>query len=191
MKLRCLVPLFALCLSLSSSAQSGHLKFKGIEICGDFKVFAKSLSEKGFTEIESSDDGVVLLGTFMGRPGTMTVVYPDPQTKIVTSVAAMTDGGDNWPTVERNYDSIVDTYKQKYGAPQETVREFKDYKYSDDSLKLLYLEKGNCEYRTKWEMDEGVIGITLAHVFGKNMICILYADRQNYAKLQEGILDDI
>ena len=181
----------SLILSLSAIAQSGHLKFKGIEISGDYKVFAKQLVEKGFTQIEASDDGVVLIGNFMGRPGTMTIVYPDQQTKNVAAVAAMTEGGENWPVIEKAYDSIVETYTQKYGEPTAVVRQFKDYNFSDDGLKLLYLQKGNCEYNTKWEMEEGVIGITITYVFGKNMICIAYADRQNYSEMQEGILEDI
>lgn len=106
----------AVLLSISALAQTEHLKFKGIPIDGEYKAFAQKLVQKGFRQVESTADGIVLSGNFMATPEVMVLVYPDPTSKKVSTVSAMIEAGDNWPTIEGKYYDVVDTYKEKYGC---------------------------------------------------------------------------
>ena len=110
-----------------------HLKFKGIPIDGEYKAFAQKLVQKGFCQVESSADGIVLTCNFMATPGVMVVIYPGPTSKAVSMVSAMIETGDSWAQIESKYYDVIDTYKEKYGEPTEHVEEFTAEVYNSDS----------------------------------------------------------
>ena len=123
---RLITVLLAVVISITSFSQDKrqHLVFKGIPIDGDYNVFAQKLVQKGFKIVESTQDGVVLKGTFMATANVMVSVHPDPKTKKVSSVMAFLEAGDNWPTIENNYETVIEFYKEKYGEPNKHVEEF-------------------------------------------------------------------
>lgn len=179
-------------ISISMMAQAPHMKFKGLEINGNYKTFAQNLVKQGFKIVESADDGIVLIGNFMAHPETMTIVYPDPKTKNVTMVAAFIETDGNWISMEKEFLSTVETYKQKYGDPAEYSTRFNvDEEDLSDAWKKMYLQDGRCEYVARFETAEGVIGITIVYYLRKYGVMIAYIDGQNKAEMDKAILDDI
>lgn len=192
MKKVLLIAFFALfeviCLGQESSH---HLKFKGIPIDGEYKVFAQKLIQKGFRPIESTDDGIVLTGNFMATPDVMVLVYPDPTSKAVSMVSAMIECGDSWPLIESKYKEVVATYTEKYGAPTGHVEEFTADVYDSDTWRRSRLKDGQCNYKTLWEMEVGRIVISPSYLNFKYYIICAYVDEQNAKSLRQTIMDDI
>ena len=181
-----------LAFSVSMMAQAPHMKFKGLEINGNYKTFAQNLVEQGFKIVESAEDGIVLTGNFMAHPETMTIVYPDPKTKNVTMVAVFIETDDTWISMEGEFLSIVETYKQKYGEHAEFATSFNvEEKDLSDVWKKMYLRDGRCNYVARFETAEGVIGISIVYYLRKYGVMIAYIDGQNKAEMDKAILDDI
>ena len=101
--------------------QNEHLRFKGVEINGNYKTFSQELVKKGFVIQESTDYGVLLRGEFMGHPNVLTMVYPDSKTQKVISVGAFLETRDNWQSMLSTFENVVETYKKKYGEPDKYV----------------------------------------------------------------------
>lgn len=179
-------------LSVACLAQStAHLKFKGIPIDGNFKDFAGKLIQKGFTEVEATSDGILLSGNFMARPNVLVGVYPDPTSKVVSGVSAMIEAGDSWTMIEKEYNSIVDTYKEKYGDPSEHSEDFSPEVIDDDFYRKRSIKDGQCNYKSIWYVEGGKIIITISYLYSKNYIICAYADEQNVKALRQSIIDDI
>lgn len=178
--------------SVSMMAQSPHMKFKGLEINGNYKTFAQNLVKQGFKIVETAEDGIVLTGIFMAHPETMTIVYPDPKTKNVTVVAAFIETDDTWISMEREFFNIVETYKKKYGEPEEFSTRFNvDETDISDTWKKMYLQDGRCEYISRFETAEGAIVISIVYYLMEYGVMIAYIDGQNKAEMDKAIFDDI
>lgn len=187
------ITLCLLLFALTANAQTeSHLQFKGIPIDGNYKAFVQKLVQKGFTIEDSSEEVILLKGTFMARPKTVVVVYADPTSKVVSVVAAMLEAGSNWPDIETDYFNTVDTYKEKYGVPSNHEEVFTTRLISDDDYwRLDALEEGNCNYQTKWITDCGEIKVTLAFFDFKYYVCCIYKDAENAKALHQTVMDDI
>ena len=188
---RLIVFAVALLFSIAAFAQDVHLKFKGIPVDGNYKVFAEKLIQKGFKQKEVTPDGIVLTGNYMAEPEVIVVVYPDPTSKCVSTVAAMIDAGDNWASIERKYYSVVDTYKEKYGEPKEHVEEFDTEYSSSDLFRRSALQEGRCNYKSQWEVEGGSITISLLYLSFDYYVVCAYLDEQNVKALHQTIIDDI
>jgi hypothetical protein len=186
-----LIVVAAVLLSISALAQAEHLKFKGIPIDGEYKAFAEQLVQKGFKQIETSADGIVLSGNFMAIPGVMVLIYPDPTSKRVSSVCAMIEAGDNWAKIEAKYYDVIDIYKEKYGEPTQHIEEFTVDVHNDDYFRKSALHDGQCNYKSLWETEGGRIVLSLAYIQLKYYVICAYVDEQNVKALRQTIIDDI
>lgn len=188
---RFIITMLSILIAVSLNAQDNHLKFKGIPIDGEYKAFAQKLIQKGFKQIESTQDGIVLSGNFMATPGVMVLVYPDPTSKSVSTVSAMIEASDNWPTIEAKYYDVVDTYKMKYGEPSQRIEEFSVDVHNDDFFRKNALHDGQCNYKSLWETEGGRIVLSMAYFQLRYYIICAYVDEQNVKALRQTIIDDI
>ena len=188
-----LIAIIAVAITLPAFSQdkSQHLVFKGIPIDGDFNVFAQKLVQKGFKKTEVTQDGIVLKGNFMATPDVMVIVYPDPKTKNVSSVIAMVEAGENWPSIENSYNNVVDLYTEKYGEPTEHIEEFSTDVHDDDYFRKQALNDGQCNYKSLWKVEGGNIAISLAYFKYKYYVVCTYIDMQNVKALRQTMIDDI
>ena len=177
--------------SVTLYAQQAHLQFKGIPIDGGYKAFAQKLVQKGFKQVESTDDGILLEGTFMAIPGVTVIVMPDPTSKTVSVVSAMIEAGENWASIEKKYMDIVSTYTEKYGEPTTHVEEFSVDVHDMDSWRMIGLEEGQCNYMSIWVLEGGHITVSVLYFQDQSYISCTYADDQNYQALRQSIMDDI
>ena len=183
--------LTAFLLTITALAQNEqHLQFKGIPIDGNYKTFSQELVNKGLRIVESTDDYIVLTGSFAGQMNTDILVYPDPSTKIVTSVVAMLKVEGKWGHIENLYNGKVDLYKEKYGLPTEQTEGFTDDVYSDYS-RVKALENGQCNYKTTWVVNGGEISILPCYVDRNYYILCAYRDSVNTEAYHQSIIDDI
>lgn len=191
MKKAFLIILLSLYAAFCYAQSDSHLKFKGIPIDGNYKEFAQKLVQKGFKMVESSQDGILLTGNFMATPSVMVLVYPDPTSKNVSTVSAMIEAGDNWPTIESKYYDVVSIYKEKYGEPSQHVEEFTTEVHNDDYFKKNALRYDQCDYKSLWEIDGGRIVLSLAYFQLNYYVVCAYVDEQNVKALHQTIIDDI
>lgn len=171
--------------------ESAHLKFKGIPIEGNYKAFAQKLVQKGFEQLQSTNDGIVLKGTFMATPGVIIAIYPDPTSKVVYMVMAMIETDDSWANIERKYFDIIETYTEKYGEPTEHVEEFTADVHDSDSWRKISLQDGQCNYKTIWETEGGRIVIYPLYFNFNYYITCAYIDNLNREAVHQTIIDDI
>lgn len=191
MKKALLITFLSLFTTVCLAQESSHLKFKGIPIDGEYKAFAQKLVQKGFSLEDSSEDGIVLTGTFMATSEVTVLVFPEPSSKNVFSVSAMIDAGDKWPIIEKKYYKVVDLYKEKYGEPTQHVEEFTVEVHNDDFFKKNALQEGQCNYESLWETDGGRIVVSLSYFqFNYYVICA-YVDEQNVKARRQTMIDDI
>lgn len=190
MKRLLIIVLFLVSLVCGAQEQIAHLKFKGIPIEGNYEVFAQTLIKKGFTLQYTGDDGLMLKGPFMGESDVSVVVIPEPKNGALTSVMAMIDAGHNWQSIENKYRHVVNTYKEKYGEPAETVESFTN-DISSDILKLHYLSEGKCDFHSTWQFDYGKIMISIAYIDLTEYIACLYVNEENAKSYHKAIIDDI
>jgi hypothetical protein len=182
------VTLFAV--ALYGQTESPHLTFKGIPIDGNYKVFAQKLVQKGLKQQESSDTYIVLKGYFAGQSDVQIVVYSNPETNIVTSVAALIEVEGKWGQIENKYYNTVDLYKEKYGEPSMHFEEFTTDVYSDYN-KCCALDEGYCNYQSSWEVLGGTISILPISYQREYYILCVYRDSQNHEAEHQSIIDDI
>ena len=168
-----------------------HLRFKDVEITGNFRDFARKIEEKGCVITESSDMGVILHGPFMGYPDALIIVYPDAATKDVVSVGAFLRSSDNWSSMESSFYNTVETYKKKYGDPQEYSTEFADGLLDSEYFRKQFVEDEKCHYYAKWYFEEGGIDIEIKYLNHRYGVLILYFDSQNSQKREDNILNEI
>ncbi len=178
-------------ISTALLGQNGHLRFKGVEINGNYKAFSRELVKKGFVVQEATDHGDILRGDFMGHPNVLTIVYPDSKTQEVVSVGAFLETRDNWQSMLSAFENAVETYKKKYGEPDKYVTEFLDDSFDSDSWKKFYVSEDKCDYNAIWNTEDGGISIQIQYMLGKYGVLILYLDYQNSTIRNEGILEDI
>ena len=108
----------------------------------------------------------------MATPGVMVLVYPDPTSKAVSMVSAMIEGGDNWPTIDRKYQDVVATYKEKYGEPTEHVDEFTADVFNSDSWGLIRLHDGQWQLQVSLG-NRGRSHSNFASIFTVQLLCRL------------------
>lgn len=191
MKKALLISLFALLAAVCFGQEAAHLKFKGIPLDGNYKAFAQKLVQKGFKQIDITEDAIVMKGSFMAKPDVKVVITPDPATKTVSVVSAMIDAGDGWGNIENRYYRVVDIYTEKYGEPTEHAEEFNRDVYGDDYLREDALQDGQCNYHSQWEIEGGRIVIYLMYFDFHYYVVCSYADDVNVQALRQSILDDI
>lgn len=160
--------LLTICSSLFcvlSYAQTEHLTFKGLPIDGSKQEFVKELQSQGYNVPKMGDDDI-LSGTFIGQDSYV-FIYDTPITNTVWKVGVLFKSTyDNWSTIKRVYDDLVDVYTKKYGAPILDQKEFKSPWREGDGHELFALRSDRCVYRTvfvyiKDRMDIGYVEIRM------------------------------
>ena len=108
-----------LSLGIDSYAQV-HLKFKGVEIDGNYQIFVGSLLRKGCERGENAYGISLIKANFAGIE---MMVYPQTtsQSKTVYAVVAGTEEIEELASMRAQYDELKNLLSQKYGAGVETT----------------------------------------------------------------------
>lgn len=135
-----------------------HLSFKGVPMGNDVELFVRKLQAQGLEGGKWSDYRQVydLSGAFAGQTSCNIEVYPTDQ-KAVWKVVVETrryGRSDPWDKLKGEYDELVRTYTQKYGAPTRTERYFDKKAYCMQGMERMQMSDvgdGFCHYSSMWE----------------------------------------
>lgn len=183
-------------LGMEVSAQNGHLKFMGREICGSVVDFENFLvSEKGFSR---TIEPCILRGTFTEQKCQVRLV--EGADGMLFSVEMLSDNSyDKWTPLYRAYCAWMEIYTVKYGNPVSVIQSFGSYddlvKLSNsDSIRMLAIDEETCNFRTVFSTDGGTIEIAIVkdkNEYGHGKIFIKYCDKLNDKVQHSRILDEI
>lgn len=188
-----LFTMFFIC-TLSSFAQTEHMKFMGIPITGSMIDIEKKLEEKGFVyKIEFSEgDTTNIIREYEGIfTGSKVSVYVVSDYDIVWKIEVKYPDYNSFSAIEKDYKTMVKQYSIKYGDKIEHYEFFNDStKLLDDYDKLQQLKEGQCHYISFWDLENGNISIRIASDLS---LRISYADAESLNKKEaySRIQDDI
>ena len=66
---------------------------------------------------------------------------------------------DNWSSIKRAYDGLVDVYTKKYGAPFLDKKEFKSPYKEGDGHELYALKSDRCVYSTSFACTKNGVNV--------------------------------
>ena len=168
----------------------GHMTFKGIEINGSLQDVAKQLESKGFTKVSIEKDVASFVGTFTGQ-NVLIGAYATPISKTVSRIAVIyPEGGDSWTILSNQYEGLKERLTSKYGEPDEVTEKF-DYPYSTSSYPLLAFEMEKALYRTRFKTENGGVTLSIIHYQTATAVCLLYWDKENEAKMDAELEDEL
>ena len=171
-----------------------HLTFKGIPITGTLESFAQKLVAKGFKKTYSDKNVVVFKGEFAGYSDCEIYVYKAPNRNIVYKVVVFFPKESSWVYLEKEYNHFKGVLTNKYGEPTSHSETFKEGASTfSDAAKMSSLKEGNCDYYSKWKVDNGYIKVEIAPIIDTDdgNIRLTYFDKINDALTKKAKEDDL
>ena len=181
-----------LILTLSASAQSKHLTFKGVPIDGPRKTFIDNMKQKGFEYAGNQEDISILTGDFAGYKNCIIGVTTLKNKDLVSTIAVIFPSKDTWSALESDYDNLKEMLTIKYGKPANEVSEWVNCNPRDDKDKMFQLGMDRCKYGASFETDLGSIEVMISHTDFSNCCVILrYVDKINGDAVRAAAIDDL
>lgn len=163
----------------------GHMRFKGIEIDGDLNSFKSKLEEQGFYGI--TQDGVGLMtGRFTGDMVLLSF-SSTPVTDLVYQVMVIYPSLLQWSHLEKKYNGLVESLKNKYGEPDESIW---DVNEDSNPQRELIMDRATIVTRFKFENGGITTGIMNIPLFGVG-VYISYWDKENRSLYDAEVVDDL
>jgi hypothetical protein len=183
--------IFVFLLTISSYAQTEHMKFMGISFDEEINSFISKLKAKHFVQTEKLDDVYLLTGKFAGYNDCTLFIYPSSDRK-VKLVAVSFPYCDQWSVLSRNYFDIKDMLIKKYNSPEFSKEIFDSViEPTDDISKMYEARMERCKYCSEFYTDMGMIKLLIQSVQMHCCVALLYSDEQNSQKSKESAIDDL
>ena len=161
MRMKHLVLSLLLAVCTVCSAQTNHMKFKGIPIDGTLNSFVQKLKDKGYTFIGQQDGMAILKGEFAATKGCTIGVARFSDRDQVNLVAVIFPEEETWSGITKSYYTLKDMLTEKYGTP-ECVEQFSDREPSSDFLKFHAILNDECHYVSEFSCENGKIQLTMS-----------------------------
>ena len=172
------------------SAQTEHMKFKGIPMEGTLQSFTLKLKAKGYVPLGTEDGVSVLKGEFAGYKNCHIYAVAD-KSGMICRVCVEFPKMDKWSDLESCYSSYKDMLTEKYGEPKVCVEEFQN-KYADDDNSRMYEVKfDRCKYHSTFACKNGDITLEIIHQKFDCFVQLSYYDKANQDKLRQNIMEDL
>lgn len=182
--------LFSVLVSVCS-AQTNHMKFKGIPMEGTLNSFVQKLKDKGFTYIGAQDGMAILKGEFAATKGCTIGVARFEDRDQVNLVAVIFPEKDSWTGITQSYYGLKEMLTEKYGEP-ESVETFSDREPSSDFLKFHALLNDECHYISEFTVENGKIQLTMAKQnYDSAAVILRYIDKANADETRKKVMDDL
>ena len=186
--------LFLLMMSLftmTSYAQTNHMKFKGIPMEGTQSAFVKKLVEKGFVYVGMESGAAILEGEFATIKDCTIAVERFSDRDQVSMVAVIFPEEDTWNGVAGCYFSLKGMLKEKYGIPY-CVEKFSNGDPEDDFLRFRGILQNECQYMSEFTCENGKIQLTMKKQSYNSASAVLrYIDNANALEKRKKMLDDL
>lgn len=122
------------------SAQTEHMKFKGVPMEGTLQTFTSKLKAQGFMPIGVQDGVSLLKGEFAGCKDCTICALAD-KSGMICKVSVIFPAMDKWGDLEHCYSNYKSMLSEKYGAPRDCV------KISNMILSMMTTRKSmNCKW---------------------------------------------
>lgn len=173
-----------------ASAQTEHMKFKGIPIDGPVDEFVQKLVQAGFTYVSTTDDGSAYLrGDFAGYKDCVLIVSIKNEKVFGVSVGLVQN--DTWGLLESTYTTVKSMLTQKYGQPATCDENFKLYPISD-SVKFAYLEQGNGKWSSMFRPSNGHVYLSIVPMSSsEGAVLLIYYDGAGSQEAIDQAMDDL
>ncbi len=172
------------------SAQTEHMKFKGVPMEGSLQTFTNKLKAKGLTFVGIEDGVSLLKGDFAGYRNCSIYAVSD-KSGMICKVSVTFPEMDKWGDLERCYSSYKSMLSEKYGEPIDCVEKFQRDYANDDNTKMFELKLDGCKYYSVFSGDNGEIHLQITHQSNTCYILLSYFDNANQKKLRKQIMDDL
>lgn len=159
--------------SFTAPAQSGHMKFKNIELDGSLTDFVAKLEKQGFTVLTKIEEGAALKGTFAGKD--VTVLIPCKAGETIWRIGVDFEKENVWSDLKYSYNHYKELLTTKYGKG-ESFEFFRTPYYDGDGYEISAVRNEKCVYSTFFKTPEGVITLEIDK---SCCIRISYEDEQN------------
>lgn len=170
-----------------SAQDAKHFTFKGIPIDGSITEFGKSLVADGFMKINNN----TYKGRFLRNEALVALVGDDDN--MIWRVAAIMPSTDTWSILESSFDGYVNLYTEKYGKPSKLNKNFTGYTGDNSDLKMMAIDKGECNYSAIWNLPQGSIEVSIVKgsEYREGTIRIVYTDNANKDDVRKSDLNEI
>ena len=173
------------------SAQTNHMKFKGIPIDGTLNSFVQKLKDKGYTFIGQQDGMAILKGEFAATKGCTIGVARFFDRDQVNLVAVIFPEEETWSGITKSYYTLKDMLTEKYGTP-ECVEQFSDREPSSDFLKFHAILNDECHYVSEFSCENGKIQLTMSKQdYNSAAVILRYIDKANADETRKKVMDDL
>lgn len=173
------------------SAQSNHMKFKGIPIEGTLNSFVQKLKDVGYNYVGTQDGMAILTGEFAATKGCTIGVARFSDRDQVNLVAVIFPEEDSWSPITSTYYTLKSMLSEKYGEP-EVVEEFSDNEPPSDFLKFYALLNDECHYMSEFSTDKGKIQLTMMKQnYDTASVILRYIDKANADETRKKVMDDL
>ena len=181
--------ILALIIAIPNLQATGHIKFMGIEVSGDYEI-KDSLLSKGFTYISTYETLHKFYGNFANEIVTLNVLA-SPKTRTVCKVIVYFPKREKWQDLKKDYFAKKKMYKTKY--PIDKDYEFFSIPYEDgDGYEMRALERDKCKYISFFFAIGGHI---IIEIDKDAQLKVAYEDRENIKvarqELEQNAINDI
>lgn len=173
------------------SAQSEHMKFKGIPMEGSLNSFVDKLKSKGYTYLGQQEGIALLQGEFAATKNCIISVVRFSDKDQVNMVVVLLPGQKSWSSFISDYNTFKNLLTEKYGIPNVT-ESFSDQEPTSDFLKFHALLNDECHYLSEFTTENGRIQLTMGKKdYDEASIILRYIDNANVSETRKKIMDDL
>lgn len=151
----------AILFAIAAQAQE-HMTFKGISMNCTLSSFVSQLTAKGYTKLYMNEKGAVLSGDFAGKQDCKIFVLGTSSSKVVWKVAVKFPEKVSWHSLKSEYNTLKESYTEKYGNPQ-TFEYFSTPYYEGDGYELQALSLEKCTYSSFFSSPQGIINLEITN----------------------------
>ncbi len=173
------------------SAQTEHMKFKGIPMEGSLQTFTVKLRAKGFTPIGTQDGVAMLKGEFAGYKNCTIAAVAD-KSGMICKVTVVFPSMDKWGDLDNCYSNYKSMLTEKYGDPVLCEEYFNSSYDRDASSKMYGVQFDKYKYYSIFSCEQGDVQLEISHNGVSSCYVMLsYFDNANQEKLRQQIMDDL
>lgn len=173
------------------SAQSEHMKFKGIPMVGTLNSFVDKLKSKGYTYMGQQDGIALLQGEFAATKDCTIGVARFADKDQVNMVVVLLPGQKSWSSITSDYYTFKNLLTEKYGTPNVTET-FSDREPTSDFSKFYALLNDECHFLSEFTTDNGRIQLTMGKKdYDSASVILRYIDSANASETRKKVMDDL
>ena len=173
------------------SAQTNHMKFKGIPMEGTLNSFVQKLKAKGYTYLGQEDGVAILKGEFATIKGCTVFVNRFSDRDQVNMVGVVFPEERTWNAITTSYYLLKDMLTEKYGKP-DCVEEFSKRDPQNDILRFNAILNDECNYLSEFSCENGKIQLSMkkSNTFAASVF-LNYIDNENANETRKKMMDDL